>query len=208
MNFVFLMYPGIEPVDLAGIGVVSMARRIIPDLTYSTVAATLEPCVFSNGLKVLPDQTFGQVTGADVILVPGGPGWQQAARDESLLRFLKTVNADVICTLCTGAMIAAAAGLLDGRVATTKVQVVPPEVSPVKLLALDYPQVRVCQALVADSGDVLTGGGVSLCIDTVLHLIATRISQDKARQVARLIEYEASWAANQQRLGVVTSLAA
>ena len=47
----YLLYEGIEPVDLAAIGVMSMAKRVIPQLTYETVAATNAQVVFSNGLR-------------------------------------------------------------------------------------------------------------------------------------------------------------
>ena len=51
MRMTYLLYEGIEPVDLAAIGVMSMAKRVIPQLTYETVAAANAPVVFSNGLR-------------------------------------------------------------------------------------------------------------------------------------------------------------
>ena len=61
MHVTFLLYEGIEPVDLAAIGVISMAKRIVPELSYETVAARREPVVFSNGLLVMPSKTFDEV---------------------------------------------------------------------------------------------------------------------------------------------------
>ena len=60
MKFAFLMYHGVEPIDLAAIGVISMARRVMPELSYLTVAATHDLQIFSNGLRVAPDVTFAQ----------------------------------------------------------------------------------------------------------------------------------------------------
>lgn len=206
MKFAFLLYPGIEPIDLAAIGVVSMARRVMPELSYTTVGADLSPCVFSNGLRVLADHTYGSCPAVDAIIVPGGPGWVQAAEDPALLAFLKQRSqATTLLAICTGGMILAAAGLLQGRQATTKCEVVPPEVSPLARLQTGYPDVQTRKALIVDAGSVVTGGGVSLCIDTMLHVLATRVDQAKAAEVARIIEYTAASAANQARLPVIVS---
>lgn len=203
MKFGFLLYPGVEPIDLAAIGVVSMARRLMPQLSYLTVAASLDLQTFSNGLRVAPDVDFGQCPAIDVLIVPGGPGWEAASRDPAVLGFVQAqAQAGVtISSVCTGAMILAAAGLLDGRRATTKSEVVPPEVSPLTRLS-ERKAVDAIPALVVDHGSVVTGGGVSLCIDTVLHLLATRVDAAQAAEVARILEYRHAAAANAARLPV------
>ena len=58
-------------------------------------------------------------------------------------------------------------------------------------------------ALVVDHGQIVTGGGVSLCIDTVLHLLATRVDATQTAEVARILEYTHAAAANRARLPVV-----
>ncbi len=204
MKFGFLLYPGIEPIDLAAIGVVSMGRRLMPQLSYLTVAATLEVQTFSNGLRVLPDAGYADCPPLDVLIVPGGPGWEAACANEALLAFLRQrAETTTIASVCTGGMIVAAAGLLDGLPATTKCEVVPPEVSPLERLPLMRPQVQPVHALIVDRGSVVTGGGVSLCIDTVLHLLATRVDEAKTRELARILEYTQSRQANRQRLPVL-----
>src|SRR6185312_280943 len=121
MKVSFVLYRGVEPIDLAVLGVFSMATRVIPDLRYETVAATLAPVTCSNGLRVLPDRTFDEVSDVDVLMIPGGPGWRDAACDERLLALIRKVHPGAtVASICTGAMVLAETGLLEGRRATTK----------------------------------------------------------------------------------------
>ena len=204
MHVSFLLFPGIEPVDLAAIGVISMARRVIPGLSYETVAATAAPVEFSNGLQVVPGTTFDEVESVDVLLVPGGPGWRKASLDPAVQKFIRRVAPGAtVCSVCTGAMILAEAGLLEGRQATTKAEVVPPEVSPLQELRERFPAVHAASALLVDTGAVVTGGGVTLCIDATLYLLQKRFGKPAADEVARIMEYSAAWSANRARLQVV-----
>jgi transcriptional regulator GlxA family with amidase domain len=201
VELTFLLYPGIEPIDLAAVGVVSMGRRIVPELSYRTVSTTLDAVTLSNGLRVLPDLVFDDVQSVDVLMIPGGPGWKAAAEDPALLAFIrKWAPASTLCSVCTGAMILAAAGSLDGLRATTKSVVVQPERSPVEELGERYANVSAVHALLVDSGTIVTGGGVTLCIDTTLHLIAHRYGEAAAEGIARIMEYGSARAANASRL--------
>jgi len=201
MKFAFLLYEGVEPIDLAAIGVISMAKRVIPELSYLTVATDGALQRLSNGLRVAPDFTLDDCPDVDAIIVPGGPGWPDASEDIAIRSFLQRRSGSAtLVSVCTGAMILATAGLLDGRVATTKCEVRAPEISPLAVLAREHPEVDARKALVVDSGAVITGGGVSLCIDAILHVLATRIGTDEAAEVARIIEYAHAWQANKARL--------
>jgi len=201
VELTYLLYPDIEPIDLAALGVISMGRRIVPELSYRTVAATKAPVAMSNGLRVLPDQSFDEVQAVDVLMIPGGPGWKAASVDAAVLAFIRKWRPSAgICSVCTGAMILAAAGTLDGLTATTKSVVVPPEGSPMDELRNRYEKVEVVDALLVDTGKVVTGGGVTLCIDTTLHLIARRHGEQAAEEIARIMEYGGARAANAARL--------
>ncbi len=203
MNFGFVVYPGVEPIDLAAVGVLSMARRIAPALSFSLVGARLEPVTFSSGLRVLPDHTFETAPAFDVLLLPGGPGWAAARKDDALLAYLRRAAPPArLVTLCTGAMIAAAAGLLDGRMVTTKVQAAPGETPPIDILGREHP-VTTRHALLVDSGQVVSGGGVSLCIDTVLYVLEQALGPQRTAEIERILEYGEARRANAQRLPVV-----
>ncbi len=204
MRFAFLLYEDVEPIDLAAIGVVSMARRVVPTLGYLTVAARPGLVRLSNGLRVAADHTLGDCPEVDAIIVPGGPGWPQASEDPALRAFLRErAGRCLLVSICTGAMLLAAAGLLDGRRATTKCEVREPEVSPLARLKDEHPDVQACHALVVDEGSVVTAGGVSLCIDAMLYVIASRIGAAEADEVARIIEYAHARDANRARLPIL-----
>ena len=143
----------------------------------------------ANGLKVIADHGYADAPDADVLIVTGGPGWQEAAQCEATLAFVRAWSArGVTASVCTGAMILAAAGVLDGHAATTKREVIGAEVSPLAILRERYPDVDAVEALVVDDGRVVTGGGVTLCIDAMLYLIERFVGIDAARETARIIE--------------------
>lgn len=196
MNFAYVLYPDIEPIDLAAIGVLSMGKRVIPEIDYFLVSDNMDPCQFANGLKVLPDFTFDNCPKADYIIVPGGPGWPVASKNKFLLDYLKEAINSKIFSLCTGAMILAESGLLNNHTVTTKNQVVPPEISPLTILSEKYESIKVIPAMIVDSGKILTGGGVSLCIDTVLYVLEKNFGKQKVSEISRIMEYSFARAAN------------
>ena len=75
-------------------------------------------------------------------------------------------------------------------------EVTPPEVSPLEVMRATYPRIDVREALLVDTGTVVTGGGVSRCIDTTLHLLAIMLGPDVAAETARILEYNRAWRAN------------
>ena len=96
-------------------------------------------------------------------------------------------------------MILGASGVLDGKPATTKRAVVPPETPPVEAMRAQYPRIDVREASLVDAGPVITGGGVSLCIDAMLHLLGRLYGDGVAVETARILEYERAWSANRQQ---------
>jgi transcriptional regulator GlxA family with amidase domain len=142
----------------------------------------------------------------DVLVVTGGPGWTAQTENQALLDFLRRRAADtLVVSVCTGAMILAAAGVLDGKAATTKRAVAPPETAPIAMLRANHPRIDVREASLVDSGVVVTGGGVSLCIDTMLHVLKRLFGAEMAAETARIIEYERAWTANQAEFPPIVS---
>ena len=207
MRFGIFIYDGVEPIDLATYGVLSMARRIAPQIEICTIAPQAGPVALANGLKVSADFGIADAPACDLVIVTGGPGWAAQAESESTLGYIRRVHqAGRIASVCTGGMILAASGILDHGLATTKREVVPPEKSPLELMRASYPQIDVREAMLVDrGGGVVTGGGVSLCIDTTLHLLAGMLGQPVADETARIMEYSRAWRANRDGFAPVVS---
>ena len=192
-----LIYEGVEPIDLgATFGVLSIAKRIAPDLGFKGVARTKGLIRCANGMQVVADYGFADAPDFEDLIVTGGPGWVEAAKDEATLDYLRASNAR-ISSICTGAMILAAVGLLDGRRATTKHAVFAGETPPVGLLP---DTVSTENAAIVDDG-IVTGGGITLGIDTVFYCLKRSHGAEVAAETARVMEYSRALDANKAALG-------
>ncbi|SDT47691.1 DJ-1/PfpI family protein [Bradyrhizobium canariense] len=200
MLFGIFIYDGVEPIDLATFGVLSMARRIAPEIEICTIAPRAGPVALANGLKVNADFGIDEAPACDLVIVTGGPGWIVQAEAPGTLDYIRRVHGSGrIASVCTGGMILAASGILNDGPATTKREVVPPEKPPIEVMRASYPQIDVREAMLVDRGNgVVTGGGVSLCIDATLHLLSTMLGQHVADETARIMEYQRAWQANRE----------
>ena len=198
MRFGIFIYDGVEPIDLATYGVLSMARRIAPQIEICTIGPRAGSIALDNGLKVTADFGIDDAPSCDLVIVTGGPGWITQAQAPATLDYIRRVHASHrIASVCTGGMILAASGVLNDGPATTKREVVPPETSPLEVMRATYPQIDVREAMLVDrGGGPVTGGGVSLCIDTTLYLLADMLGQHVADETARIMEYQRAWRAN------------
>jgi transcriptional regulator GlxA family with amidase domain len=140
----------------------------------------------AKGLRVLPDETWETAPPLDVLVYPGGRGTRSELRDEAVLDWVRGISRSgaVVASVCTGALVLAAAGLLDGKPATTHWQSL--ELLPT--LGADI-EVRPDDRFV-DNGEVITAAGVSAGIDMALHLVARLHSPERAREVRRYIQYD------------------
>src|SRR4029453_15527183 len=145
MRFGIVVYEDVEPIDVgATFGVLSMARRIEPAIEMFLVAARAGTVRLAGGLEVVAHHGFADCPAADAFIVTGGPGWKREAANPAMLHFLRDLprTTGVVASVCTGAMILAAAGLLDGHHATTKREGTGGEVPPLAILRDDYPTGR------------------------------------------------------------------
>jgi len=151
-----------------------------------TVAETLDPVRCAKGLRVLPGQSWEQLGEIDVLVYPGGQGTRPQLGQERIRERLRSLHAagTLMTSVCTGALVFADAGLLDGRPATT-------HWASLDLLATLGDRIDVRgDARFVDDGEIVTAAGVSAGIDVALHLIARLHSPKRAAEVRREIQYD------------------
>ncbi len=150
-----------------------------------TVADTREVRC-AKGLRVLADHTWETAPTPDVLVYPGGSGTRRERENEVVLERLRALPAKgtLMTSVCTGSLVFATAGLLDGRPATTWWGAI----DALRELGEDI-DVRPDDRFV-DSGEVVTAAGVSAGIDMALHLVARLHSVERAREVRRYIQYD------------------
>lgn len=195
MDVAVLLFEGFDELDaVAPYEVLQTAASMGGDLDVSMRTLVPDEGVTArHGLTVEPDDVLFGVP--DLVVVPGGgwndresPGVWSELDGGTLPERLATLHdgGATIASVCTGAMLLAEAGLLDGRPATT-------HESAKSDLREDYPDVDVRDDRYVDDGTVLTAGGVTAGIDLALHVVERECSPGLAEQVADEIEYESSY---------------
>jgi transcriptional regulator GlxA family with amidase domain len=197
-----VLYDAVEPIDVGGtVGVISMARRILPNVSDAVIASKAGPVRLAGGLTVEAPYGVADAPDCDVYVVCGGAGWPDASRDKDLIEFLRRQTPDRLASVCTGALVLAASGALDGRTVTTRRNAAGAEPkAPIALLSEIAKGASTKAAAVVDD-TVVTGGGVSLAIDATLYLIGKLYGTEAGEEVARLIEYDRAYRANRDELG-------
>jgi len=189
VNIGVALFEGAEELDWAGPWEVLAAWALQwPDdgVHVFTLAREDRPVTCAKGLRVLPDETWETAPPLDVLVYPGGRGTRRELQDEAVLDWIRDLAAGdtVVASVCTGSLVLAAAGLLDGKPATThwgSLELLP-------TLGREI-EVRPDDRFV-DNGNVLTAAGVSAGIDMALHLVERLHSTERAREVRRYIQYD------------------
>ncbi len=149
------------------------------------VAENNAPVVTAGGMKVIPDHTFASCPRLDILVVPGGWGTRRELDNPAMLAWLRlrAPEVEILTSVCTGAMLLGAAGLLDGRRATTHWR-------SLDWLRESFPAVTVVyDEHVVEDGHVLTSAGISAGIDLALKVVARYHGETVARATARHMEY-------------------
>lgn len=188
---VIVLFDRIDLLDVTGPPeVFSLLERELDEPTgYEVVLAaeTMDPVTTSAGVRILPDTTFAEVAdrAVDTLVVPGAVEAEgdrvTALVDPAVVGWVRKLagNTRRIASVCVGAHVLAAAGLLDGKRATT-------HWSTAAQLAAEHPGITVdADPIFIRDGDIWTGAGLTACLDLTLALVAEDFGHEPALRVAR-----------------------
>ncbi len=181
---VLVAFPYLQPIDLTGPAEVFDEVSAVADGAYAVeVVATAPPPIRTrSGYGFMPDSTINECRGRiDTLIVPGGPGYAAAEKDEVFIAWLRSAarRSRRVASVCSGAFLLAAAGLLDGRRATT-------HWAGSADLASRYPRVEVDpDPIFIEDGDVWTSAGATAGIDLALAMVERDLGRETALHVAR-----------------------
>jgi cyclohexyl-isocyanide hydratase len=178
LNIGFILFPNVTQLDFTG--PLQVMHRM-PGSTTHILAKTMEPVPSDCGLGLVPTGTFASAPELDIVCVPGGFGVSQAIADKETVDFVRDCGARYATSVCTGAFVLGAAGLLKAKRATTHwaYHHLLPHVGAI-------PE----KARVVRDGDTFTGGGVTAGIDFALTLVEAIAGADWARRIQLSLEYD------------------
>jgi cyclohexyl-isocyanide hydratase len=180
LNVVFVLYPNLTQLDFTG--PLQVLSRL-PGARVYLAAKTLEPVSTDAVLTIPPTVTFADCPPADVLCIPGGFGVDDAINDKALMDFVRRegARAKYVTSVCTGAFVLGAAGLLKGKRATTH--------WAFHSALEEVGAIPVRERVVRD-GNIFTGGGVTAGIDFAFTLAAEIAGEAFASSLQLGIEYD------------------
>lgn len=187
-----LVFNDVEVLDFAGPFEVFSVTAELNDpkpFAVTVVAEGLAPIRARNGLSVNPDVAIADCPAADILVVPGGQGTRREINNPAMVEWIASVaaKAELVLSVCTGSLLLAKAGLLDGLTATTHHKTF-------DLLRELAPRTTVVEdRRFVDNGTVVTSGGISAGIDMSLHIVARLLGEATAERTASYMEYDGKW---------------
>lgn len=188
-NVGILIFEDVEVLDFCGpFEVFSVAGRQIAPGAFNvfTIGRSLDPVLARNGLSVNPKTTLAAAPPLQILLIPGGIGTRPLIHDAPLIAWIveRAAQAELVLSVCTGALLLGKAGLLDGLSATT-------HHGALELLAEVAPQTTVRDDVrFVDNGRTITSAGISAGIDMSLHVVKKLLGDETASATARHMEWE------------------
>jgi len=207
MKFAILIYEGVEPIDVgATSGVLSMARRFQSDIELFCIAERHGEVVLASNVRTIADYSYENCPAFDVLIVTGGPGWVEQCENKQTLDFIRSAKeSSTIVSVCTGGMILAASGLADNHKMTTRRLSALGETSPLEMINDYAPKAKPVVAALVDSGNIITGGGVTLAIDVMFYLLEKFYGKEVSDKIAKLMEYDRALEANSKYLTIINT---
>ena len=198
INVGILIFDEVEVLDFAGPFEVFSRTRLLKgaESRRSNDSAPFNPFTVSidkksltatGGLKIIADYTFNNFPKIDILIVPGGYGTRTLLNNEILLKWIKAVSdkANITASVCTGSLLLAKAGLLEGKRATTHWGAI----EALKSISKDI-QVITERRVVND--EIITSAGVSSGIDMAFMIVENLYGEQVASDTSKYIEFHRS----------------
>jgi transcriptional regulator GlxA family with amidase domain len=189
-NVAILIFDEVEVLDFCGpfevFGVTGLRSGDEHPFHVYTVAEKVGPVSARNGLSVNPAYTVAECPPPDILLVPGGYGTRRQIHNEMLVNWVKAQaeRVELLLSVCTGALVLAKAGLLEGLSATTHCAAF----DELKVLA---PNTTLCpNERYVDNGKIILSAGISAGIDMSLYVVARLLGEEQANETARYMQYD------------------
>jgi len=185
-----MLFDDVDTLDFSGpLEVFSItgqrATGPVPFSVTTVAERQLPPVTTRSGLRITPYHTYANAPQADILVVPGGLGARHERNNPVTLQFIQRQarGAELVISVCTGALLLGAAGLLKGMRATTHHRAFDE-------LAAVEPECEIVRgARFVDNGQIITAAGITAGIDTALYVVQRLIGQETALETARHMEY-------------------
>lgn len=183
------LFNEVEVLDFAGPFEVFSITKVHEEkpFTVYTVSQNGEMITARNGLKVQPDYSIEDLPPVDILIIPGGKGAREnEVKNDIVINWVRQQMKEVklMTSVCTGALLLAKAGLLEGLKATT-------HWASIQTFKKDFPNVEVMENVkFVDEGHIITSAGISAGINMSFHIVKNLLGVEIAEETAKNMEYD------------------
>ncbi|CDQ40545.1 MULTISPECIES: DJ-1/PfpI family protein [Virgibacillus] len=184
------LFDDVEVLDFAGpfeVFSVTTLEHDVKPFIVETVSEKGNLVYARNGLKIQPDYSFDYIPQFDILIIPGGLGAREREiHNEIVIKWIvnQMQKVQLMTSVCTGALLLAKAGLLQGKKCTT-------HWASLDRLEKEFPEVEVQQGVkFVDEGDLITSGGISAGINMSFHIVKRLLGSKIAQSTANRMEYD------------------
>ncbi|EPY7703260.1 MULTISPECIES: DJ-1/PfpI family protein [Bacillus] len=183
------LFNEVEVLDFAGPFEVFSITKVHEEkpFTVYTVSQNGEMITARNGLKVKPDYSIEDLPPVDILIIPGGKGAREnEVKNDIVINWVRQQMKEVklMTSVCTGALLLAKAGLLEGLKATT-------HWASIQTFKKDFPNVEVMENVkFVDEGHIITSAGISAGINMSFHIVKNLLGVEIAEETAKNMEYD------------------
>lgn len=183
------LFNEVEVLDFAGPFEVFSITKVHEEkpFTVYTVSQNGEMIIARNGLKVKPDYSIEDLPPVDILIIPGGKGAREnEVKNDIVINWVRQQMKEVklMTSVCTGALLLAKAGLLEGLKATT-------HWASIQTFKKDFPNVEVMENVkFVDEGHIITSAGISAGINMSFHIVKNLLGVEIAEETAKNMEYD------------------